>query len=465
MSGLFGVVCRGDCSSSLFLGTDYHSHLGTQYGGLAVYSGDSIKKKIHDISRSQFKSKFFDDIQLMKGNSGIGVISNKYAQPLVFQSQLGSFAICTDGLIENEDELIAELISDGIFFNELSNGSTNATELVARLICQKDSIVEGIAYMFKKIEGSISLLLLNKEGVYAARDRHGHSSLVVGIGEDKCAVASESCSFPNLGLDSVKFLGPGEVVLLKSDSFESLKSNGELNRVCAFLWIYTGFPASSYEGKNVEFVRERCGMAIAEKDDVEADMVAGVPDSGTAHAVGYAMTSGIPYRRPLVKYTPGYGRSYIPPSQEIRDQVAFMKLIPSVDLIRDKRIVLCEDSIVRGTQLRNYTLKKLFDAGAKEVHVRPACPPLLFPCKFNISTRTRDELIARRAIKSLEGRDLEDISEYLDPSSEKYGKMVEWIREDIGATSLRYISVEDMVEAIGLPRNELCLYCWTGRFH
>lgn len=465
MSGLFGVVSSGDCSNTLFLGTDYHSHLGTQYGGLAIYSDGSIKKKIHDISRSQFKSKFFDDIQLLKGNAGIGVISSRYAQPLVFQSQLGSFALCTDGLIENEDELISELISDGVFFNELSNGSTNVTELVARLICQRDSIVEGIDYMFKKIEGSVSLLLLNKDGVYAARDRHGHSSLVLGVGEDKCAVASESCSFPNLGLKTTKFIGPGEVVLLKEGGFQSLKANGDLNRVCAFLWIYTGFPASSYEGINTEIVRERCGIALAENDNVEADMVAGVPDSGTAHAVGYAMKSKIPYRRPLVKYTPGYGRSYIPPSQEIRDQVAFMKLIPSVELIKDKRIVLCEDSIVRGTQLRNYTLKKLFDAGAREVHVRPACPPLMFPCKFNISTRTKNELIARRAIKSLEGEDLKDVGEYLDPSSEKYEKMIEWIRKDIGATSLKYLSVKDMVEAIGLPRDKLCLYCWTGRLH
>ncbi len=462
MSGIFGVVSKGDCSNALFLGTDYHSHLGTQYGGLAVRSGGKISKRIHNISRSQFKSKFFDDIEEMKGNAGIGVISGKYAQPLIFQSKLGLFAICTNGLIENEDKLISELIGEGAFFNELANGTTNATELVAKLICQGDSIVDGIHHMSKKIEGSISLLLLNKDGVYAARDRHGHTPLVIGEGKDTWAIASESCSFPNLSLKTKKFLGPGEIVLLTENGFKSLKGDGKLNRICAFLWIYTGFPTSSYEGINTELVRENCGRALARNDDVEADLVAGVPDSGIAHAIGYAMESEFPYRRPLVKYTPGYGRSYTPPSQEIRDQIAFMKLIPSVDVIKGNRIILCEDSIVRGTQLKNFTLKKLFDSGAKEVHVRPACPPLMFPCKFNISTRTKEELVARRAIKAIEGRDIEDVSEYLNPNSEKYKKMVEWIERDIGATSLKYQRLDDMVKAIGLPKEKLCLYCWTG---
>ena len=462
MGGIFGVVSKGDCSNALFLGTDYHSHLGTQYGGLAVRSGGKISKRIHNISRSQFKSKFFDDIEEMKGNAGIGVISGKYAQPLIFQSKLGLFAICTNGLIENEDKLISELIGEGAFFNELANGTTNATELVAKLICQGDSIVDGIHHMSKKIEGSISLLLLNKDGVYAARDRHGHTPLVIGEGKDTWAIASESCSFPNLSLKTKKFLGPGEIVLLTENGFKSLKGDGKLNRICAFLWIYTGFPTSSYEGINTELVRENCGRALARNDDVEADLVAGVPDSGIAHAIGYAMESEFPYRRPLVKYTPGYGRSYTPPSQEIRDQIAFMKLIPSVDVIKGNRIILCEDSIVRGTQLKNFTLKKLFDSGAKEVHVRPACPPLMFPCKFNISTRTKEELVARRAIKAIEGRDIEDVSEYLNPNSEKYKKMVEWIERDIGATSLKYQRLDDMVKAIGLPKEKLCLYCWTG---
>jgi amidophosphoribosyltransferase len=462
MTGIFGVVSRGDCSNALFLGTDYHSHLGTQYGGLAVLSGGKISKKIHRISNSQFKSKFFDDLGVMEGNAGIGVISSKYAQPLIFQSKLGMFAICTNGLIENEDDLISEMICEGAFFNELANGKTNATELVAKLICQGDSIADGIGHMFKKIEGSISLLLLNRDGVYAARDRHGHTPLVIGEGKDTWAVASESCSFPNLGLKIKKFLGPGEIVFLNENGVKTIRDNGELNRICAFLWIYTGFPASSYEGINTEIVRERCGRALARNDDVKADLVAGVPDSGIAHAIGYSMESGIPYRRPLVKYTPGYGRSYTPPTQEIRDQIAFMKLIPSIDVIKGNGIILCEDSIVRGTQLRNFTLKKLFDSGAKEVHVRPACPPLTFPCRFNISTRTKEELVARRAIRAIEGKDIKDICDYLDPDSEKYEKMVEWIRRDIGATSLRYQRLDDMVKAIGLSREKLCLHCWTG---
>jgi amidophosphoribosyltransferase len=462
MSGVFGVVSREDCSSTLFLGTDYHSHLGTSYGGLAVHTPEGIKKKIHDISRSQFKSKFFDDIENLRGDSGIGVISSKFAQPFVFRSRLGSFAICTNGRIENDSELVAALSSQGIFFNELSDGGTNTTELVALLICQKDSIVEGIGHLFKSIKGSISLLILTDDGIYAARDRHGHSSLVVGEKEGAMAVASESCSFPNLGFKVKKFLGPGEIVLLKADGMQTLKSNGDLSCICSFLWIYTGFPASSYEGVSAELVRERCGMALAKGDNIKADLVAGVPDSGIAHAIGYSMGSGIPYRRPLVKYTPGYGRSYTPPSQEIRDKVAFMKLIPNVEVIKDKRIVLCDDSIVRGTQLKNFTLKKLVDCGAKEVHVRPACPPLLFPCCFTTSTRSRSELIARRAIMALEGRQLDDVGDYAKYGSEKYDRMIEWIRADIGATSLKYISLADMIAAIGLPKNKLCTYCWTG---
>jgi amidophosphoribosyltransferase len=462
MSGVFGIVSKEDCSSALFLGTDYHSHLGTSYGGLAVYSKDGIRKKIHDISRSQFKSKFFDDIDSLRGNSGIGVISSGFAQPLVFRSKLGSFAVCTDGRIENEAELVSTLSSQGIFFNELSDGNTNTTELVALLLCQKDSILEGIDHLFKSIKGAISLLVLTEDGIYAARDRHGHSSLVVGEKEGSMAVASESCSFPNLGFKIKKFLGPGEIVLLKPDGMKTLKSNGDLSCICSFLWIYTGFPASSYEGISAELVRERCGMALAKGDKLEADLVAGVPDSGIAHAIGYSMGSGIPYRRPLVKYTPGYGRSYIPPTQEIRDQVAFMKLIPNVEVIKDKRIVLCDDSIVRGTQLKNFTLKKLVDSGVKEVHVRPACPPLLFPCRFNVSTRSRSELIARRAIMALEGKQLDDVGDYAVYGSDKYNRMVEWIRADIGATSLKYISLADMIAAIGLPKNKLCTYCWTG---
>lgn len=462
MSGLFGVVSENDCVETLFLGTDYHSHLGTQYGGLAVLGDNGFTKTIKNLSRSQFKFKLFEDVEKMKGNSGIGVISSDFEQPLMFQSKFGLYAIVVDGLIQNKQELVKELISEGTSFIELSNGRVNTIELVAKLIARKDSLVDGIEWMFSKIQGSISLLILNHKGLYAARDSHGHSPLVVGEGENGIAVTSESCAFPNLGFKIKKFLDPGEIVLISKKGVESLKEGGETNKICSFLWIYTGFPASSYEGINAEIVREKCGIALAKRDDVKADMAAGVPDSGIAHAVGYAMESGLPYRRPLVKYTPGYGRSYTPPDQKTRDKIALMKLIPIKEVIDGKRIIVCEDSIVRGTQLRNFTVTKLFEAGAKEVHARPSCPPLMFPCKYNVSTRTYKELVARRAIEAIEGKEIEDVSEYLDPDSEKYAKMIDWIAKELNVTSLMYQRLDDMVEAIGIPKERLCTYCWNG---
>jgi amidophosphoribosyltransferase len=305
--------------------------------------------------------------------------------------------------------------------------------------------------------------LLNKDGIYAARDRFGHTPLTVGKRDDAWAITSESSAFPNFGFKIVKYLGPGEIVLINEQGMVEKKHGGMTNQICAFLWIYAGFPASSYEGINVETVREKCGRFLARRDkDIEVDVVSGVPDSGTAHALGYAMESGKPYRRPLVKYTPGYGRSYIPPSQETRDLVAKMKLIPIKEVIENNRIVVCEDSIVRGTQLKKFTVGKFWDCKAKAVHVRPACPPLMFPCKFSLSTRSTNELAARKAIRALEGKDIEDVSEYLDHNSEKYKKMVEWIAHDMGVTSLKYQHIDDMVKAIGLPREKLCLYCWNG---
>jgi len=464
MSGLFGVVSNTDCSETLFLGTDYHSHLGTQFGGLAIVGENGIlNKKIHDISNSQFKSEFMADYKALTGNAGIGVISAKDEQPLIFGSKLGNFALATNGRITNKEQLVGELMEEGVFFTEYSEADINATELVARLISMGDDIVDGIVRMHEKIEGSISLLLLNADGVYAARDRLGYTPLVVGENNGTLAVASETCAFPNLNFKTKKFVGPGEILHITESGLKQLKENGETNKICAFLWIYTGFPTSDYEGINAEVVRERCGRALAKRDDVEADMASGVPDSGIAHAIGYSMGSGLPYRRPLVKYTPGYGRSYTPPSQEIRDRIALLKLIPNEQVISGNRIILCEDSIVRGTQLKNYTLNKLYDAGAKEVHARPACPPLIFPCQYNLSTRRKKELVAQRAIRDLEGRDPDDIGDYLNPDSKKYAQMIEWIKEDIGLTSLRYQRLDDMVEAIGLPAEKLCLYCWTGR--
>lgn len=462
MSGIFGVASKGDCAETLFYGTDYHSHLGTQYGGMAVL-GDDFVRQIHDISQSQFKSKFFEDYRRMRGNKGIGVISALEEQPMYLNSKFGPFCVVTNGIIENAEELANSLLKQGISFSEVSSGTFNTTELIAKLINQGDDLVGGIEKMFDVIDGSCSLLLLNKDGVYAARDRSGYTPLIIGQKEDEFAVTSETCAFPNSGFETVKYLQPGEIVILNEGGITQRSPGRDVNQICAFLWIYTGFPASNYEGINTEVVRERCGRFLAKRDkDIEVDVVAGVPDSGTAHAIGYAMESGKPYRRPLVKYTPGYGRSYTPPSQETRDRIATMKLIPIEDIIKGNRLVICEDSIVRGTQLKNFTIKKLWNSGAKEIHVRPACPPLMFPCKFNLSTKSIDELAARKAIRNLEGSDLEDVSEYVDSNTEKYAKMIDWITSDLDVTTLRYQTVDDVVKAIGLPREKVCLYCWTG---
>ncbi len=464
MSGLFGVVSSERCSEYLLYGTDYHSHLGTQFGGAAVL-GDVFERQIHNISNNQFKSKFASTLLAMKGGMGIGVISAFEEQPIYINSKFGPFCIVTDGFLDNAHELVAELLEEGVTFSEVGDGVVNFTELVAKRITKGDSIPDGIEKMFERIDGSICLLILHGDGIYAARDRLGYFSLSVGQNKNGWAVSTETTAFPNLDFDVKKFLGPGEVVLLSPDGLEQKRQGNDDQQICAFLWIYTGFPASYYEGINVETVREKSGRALARRDsDIEVDVVAGIPDSGTSHAIGYAMESGKPYRRPLVKYTPGYGRSYIPPSQDVRDHVAKMKLVPNRAIIDGNRIIICEDSIVRGTQLKNFTVKKLIAGGAKEIHVRPACPPLMFPCRFNLSTRDIDELAARRAIKALEGSDIEDISDYLDPSTEKYAKMIDWIRGDLEITSLRYQTIEDMVDAIGLPKEKLCLYCWNGEY-
>jgi amidophosphoribosyltransferase len=464
MSGLFGVVSNNNCISSLYYGTDYHTHLGTEYGGIAFIDRIGMPvKKIHEIKNSQFKSKFYEGSDKIKSHLGIGVISDKDPQPLTFESKFGAFAICCAGLVVNKDALAQELIEKGISFSEIDRGEINTTELVAHLINQGNSITYGIERMYDRILGSISLLIMTKKGIYCARDRNGVTPLVIGQKESEVAVASETCAFPNLGFSVKKYIAPGEIVFIGKEGFNEKKKGRQGLKVCAFLWIYTGFPASSYEGINVEKVRENCGRFLAKRDSVKADLVSGVPDSGVAHAVGYAIESGIPYRRVLIKYTPGYGRSYTPLSQELRDRIAQMKLMANEAIAQGNRIVLCEDSIVRGTQLKNYTITKLKQAGAKEIHVRPACPPLMFPCIFNLSTRSIKELAARRAIRALEGKDIEDVSEYLNPASEKYKKMVEWIAKDLGVTSLQYQQIDDMVQAIGLPKERLCLYCWLGQ--
>ena len=481
MSGVFGVVSTGwDCAEMLFYGTDYHSHLGTEYGGIAVL-GEEFTRQIHNLSQSQFKSKFHDDYKTISGNKGIGVISDYDEQPIYLKSKFGPFCIVTSGFVENADKLTAEMLEKGVSFSEFSQRTVNATELIAKLINQGNDLVDGIQKMFEAIEGSCSLLLLNKDGIYAARDRFGYTPLIVGNRQvcpepfgcaqgklrrgNAWAVTSETTAFANTGFEVAKHIAPGEIILMNENGVvQKAPGGGNMHQICAFLWIYVGFPASSYEGINVEIVRERCGRFLAKRDDdIEVDLVCGVPDSGCAHGLGYAMESGKPFRRPLVKYTPGYGRSYTPPCQETRDLVAKMKLIPIKEIIQGNSIVVCEDSIVRGTQLRNFTIKKLWDCGARQVHIRPACPPLMFPCKFNFSTRSIHELAARKAIRSLEGHDLKDVSQYINHNSKKYKKMVDWIAKDLGVTTLRYQTVDDMVDAIGRPNDKLCLYCWTGQ--
>ncbi|MFA7677648.1 MAG: amidophosphoribosyltransferase, partial [Candidatus Omnitrophota bacterium] len=451
-----------DCTRDLFYGTDYHSHMGTEYAGVAVL-GDSFCRQIHNISQTQFKSKFYEDYKHMKGNKGVGVISDFDEQPIYLNSKFGPFCLVTAGLLENKEYLAKELLKKGFSLSEVTKSGVNSTELIAKLISQGKDLVDGIEKMFEVIEGSCSLLLLHEKGIYAARDRRGYTPLAVGEKQGSCAVTSETSAFPNLGFNIKKHIQPGEIVLINEEGMIAKREGASNSQICTFLWIYTGFPASTYEGVNTEVVREECGKLLARRDkDIDVDLVSGVPDSGIAHALGYAMESGKPYRRPLVKYTPGYGRSYTPSSQETRDFVAKMKLIPIKDIIKGNRIVVCEDSIVRGTQLKNFTVKKLWEAGAKEVHARPACPPLMFPCKFCLSTRSISELVARKAIKALEGKDLEDISEYLDYNSSKYAKMIEWIARDLEVTTLRYQTIDDMVKAVGLPKEKLCRYCWIG---
>ena len=461
MSGLFGVVSTGNCNETLLYGTDYHSHMGTEMAGMVVV-GSRIHRRIHDIRWTQFKSKFADEYKSMTGQLGIGVISDQDPQPILISTHFGEFAVATMGRILNAQALIQQLHKQGVAFSEISSGGINRTEIVARMIAAGKNPVDGIASALERIEGSCSLFLLTTSGLYAARDNRGRTPMVLGRRGGDWAVASESCAFPNLGFRIERDLEPGEIVLIEPHGIQQMRAGFERKQICAFLWIYTGYPASRYEGVSVEAVRERCGRLLAKADHVEADFAAGVPDSGTGHAIGYAMEADIPYRRPLVKYTPGYGRSYTPPSQEIRDLVAEMKLLPIREVIEGNRIVLCEDSIVRGTQLRNLTVQKLWEGKAREVHVRPACPPLMFPCQFLRATRTVHELAARRAIKALEGRESDDVSPYLDENSQKYSDMVDWIRRDLNVTSLRYQRLDDMVQAIGLPREQLCLYCWTG---
>lgn len=465
MSGIVAFFSKKDCKEDLFYATDYHSHLGTSYGGIAVYDGKRLQKKIHTISRAQFKSRFSEDVDFtnMKGFAGLGVISDRDTQPLIMRLKFGEYAICAVGYIDNQNKLAKQLIDEGVVFSEMPNGKVNQIELAAKLINKGKTLIDGIDYLHDKIDGSLSLLLLGKEGIYAARDRYGRSPLVLAVRKGDKIVVSETCSYKNLGFKTKKFLGPGEIVLIADGKVKQLKKPGGIMQLCTFLFVYAGFPASEYEGKNVEEFREYSGRIIARKDKMRVDLVAGVADSGTAYAHGYSFESGVPVRSPLLKYTPGWARSYVPPSQETRNLVARLKQITADALIRGQCMVITEDSIVRGTQLKNFLLVKLWDAGAKEIHVRPACPALMYPCKYLYSTRQLDELFARRILKRMFGKHIKNIESYLDPDSKPYKKMLRLMEKNLNVTSLRYQRLEDMLSATGLPAKRLCTYCWTGK--
>jgi amidophosphoribosyltransferase len=464
MGGVFGIISAKDCVNDLFFGTDYHSHLGTKRGGLAVKNNERFIRFIHNIENAQFRSKFEAEIKMMSGNIGIGVISDYDDQPLLIRSHLGNYAIVTVGVIQNIDELVKKAFWEKrIHFRDMSGGEINPTELVATLINQESTFVDGIKSAQEVIEGSCSLLLLTDDGVYAARDKLGRTPLVVGEKEGSYAVSLETCAFPNLDFKIKQYLGPGEIVLLSQEGIEQKKAPEDRMQICGFLWVYYGYPASSYEGINVEAVRNRCGAKLAQRDLIKVDFVAGIPDSGTAHGLGYASESGVPFKRPFVKYTPTWPRSFMPQDQNIRDLVAKMKLIPVQEFIEGKRLLFCEDSIVRGTQLKD-TIQRLYEAGAREVHMRPACPPLVYACKFLNFSRSRSELdlAARRAINELVGDNIGDLSDYAQTDSEKYQAMIENIRKRLNLTTLQYQRLDDLVEAIGLPKEKLCTYCWDG---
>ena len=468
MSGFFGVVSKKDCVMDLFFGVDYHSHLGTRRGGLAVYGENGFQRSIHNIENAPFRTKFERDVDEFKGNLGIGCISDTEAQPLLVNSHLGSFAIATVGRINNMEELKNECFENGkVQFLEMSYGLLNPTEMVAALINLKNDVISGIEFAQEKIKGSMSILLLFKDKIIAARDRLGRTPVIIGKKDNAYCVTLESSAYLNLGYHYVQDLGPGEIVSFNAtDINQERKPNKEM-KICSFLWTYYGYPTATYEGVNVEQMRYRCGQIIRKNDNVEVDAVAGVPDSGIAHAIGYANESGIPYTRPFIKYTPTWPRSFLPASQAQRSLIARMKLIPIHELIKNRKLLLIDDSIVRGTQLKE-TAEFLFESGAKEVHVRTACPPIVYPCKFLNFSRSNSEmdLITRRVIAKLEGT--EDISkeildDYVNPNHPKYHKMVEQIGKEMGFNSLKYHSVDDLIEAIGLEPCKLCTYCLNGK--
>ena len=467
MGGFFGAVSKDDCVFDLFFGVDYHSHLGTRRAGMAVYDKETgFDKAIHNIENAPFRTKFTKESNTMHGQYGIGCISDFEAQPILVRSHHGTFAVATVGKINNIDKLVDDIIKNNTHFFEMQNGDINQTELVAALINQKENFIDGIRYAQEAVDGSISILALTPKGIYSARDMLGRTPISIGQKEDGYCASFESFAYLNLGYKNYKELGPGEVVFMDENGVKTLIQPGEKMRICTFLWIYYGYPSASYEGISVEKMRYNCGKALAKRDNVHPDIVAGVPDSGIAHAIGYSNETGIPYSRPFIKYTPTWPRSFMPPNQTKRNLIAKMKLIPIQDLIKDKSLLLIDDSIVRGTQLRE-TTEYLFESGAKEVHIRPACPPLFYGCKYlNFSRSTSDmDLITRRVITELEGREPDDalIQEYVDPDSEKYQKMIDVICKQLHFTSLRYHRLDDMIASVGIDKSKLCTYCWDGQ--
>ena len=470
MGGFMGVAAKQDCVFDLYFGIDYHSHLGTRRGGMVVYDKEKgFDRSIHNIENAPFRTKFDKDMQSMKGKFGIGCISDYEPQPLIVRSHHGTYAITTVSKINNTDELVEEIFEKGgSHFLEMSGGEINATELIATLINQKENLVDGISYALEKVDGSVSLLLMNKNGIYCARDKYGRTPVVIGKKEDAFCVAFECFSYKNLGYNDYKELGPGEITVITDQNCITLKKPGDKMKICTFLWVYYGYPTASYEGINVEEMRYHCGAMLAKRDagsDVHPDLIAGVPDSGIAHAIGYANESKIPFARPFIKYTPTWPRSFMPTNQEQRNLIARMKLIPVQALIDQKKLLLIDDSIVRGTQLRE-TTEFLYQSGAKEVHVRPACPPLLYGCKFLNFSRSKSELdlITRRIILEKEGENAEKtLEEYADPKSDRYESMCQEICRRQNFTSLRYHRLDDLVESIGLPKCKMCTYCFDGK--
>ncbi len=467
MGGFFGVASKDYCTTDLFFGIDYHSHLGTRRGGMAVCGEEGFLRAIHNIENSPFRTKFENDLEELSGKMGIGCISDKDPQPLLINSHLGSFAITTIGKINNKKDLLKLIVGEGKgHFQEMSKGLINSTEVVASLITMKSSIKEGIEYVQELVDGSMSILLLTHEGIYAARDKFGRTPVVVGEKKDAHCISFEDFAYMNLGYITKKELGPGEICFVTPESCQTIKKPNDEMKICSFLWVYYGYPTASYEGINVEEMRYKCGSMLAKRDSANPDIVAGVPDSGIAHAVGYANESGYPFARPFIKYTPTWPRSFMPTKQQQRNLIAKMKLIPIKSLVSGKKLLMIDDSIVRGTQLGE-TTEFLYSSGAKEVHIRPACPPLLYGCKYlNFSRSSSDlDLITRRVIKDREGDNVSDdtLMSYTDPDSKNYKEMVEEIRKKLNFTSLQFHRLDDLVESVGIEPCKLCTYCWSGK--